>query len=113
MRVYPKEERIDMIFVIGECLQNCLLASRVYAERYPNRNHPNKAVFERLFAQFKRTGSVVNEKPRREKPVTSNDEVELAVILSVIENPHIGQNQVSENMNISQASVSRILNNHN
>lgn len=52
MKVYSKEERIDMIFILGECLQNCLLASRVYAQRFPNRNHPKKDVFERLLAQF-------------------------------------------------------------
>lgn len=58
MKVYPRAERIDMIFILGECLQNCLLASRVYAERFPDRNHPNKAAFERLLIQFKETGSL-------------------------------------------------------
>lgn len=113
MRVYPKEERIDMIFILGECLQNCLLASRVYAQRFPNRNHPNKVVFERLLALFRQNGTVQYQKLVKIKPVTENEEIELAVIASVIENPHIGQNQIAQNFNISQASVSRILKKHN
>lgn len=112
MIIYPKEERIDMIFILGECLQNSLLASRVYAQRFPNRNHPSKVVFERLLTQFRQTGSVQYKKPTTRKPVTENEETEFAVIASVIENPHIGQNQIAQNVNISQSSVSRILLKH-
>lgn len=110
MKVYPREERIDMVFILGECLQNSLLACRVYAERFPNRNHPNKAAFERLLAQFKETGSVEYKTDPKRKPITENEDIELAVIAEVVEDPHIGQNQIAENHNISQASVSRVLN---
>lgn len=113
MRVYPREERIDMIFILGECLQNSLLASRIYAERFPDRNHPNKAAFERLLIQFKETGSVEYRKVPLRKPVIENEDTEFAVIAAVVENPHIGQNQIAQNNNISQASVSRILHKHN
>lgn len=113
MKVYTKEERIDMIFILGECLQNSLLASRVYAERFPNRNHPNRAAFERLLVQFKETGSVQYKTVPKRKPITENEDIEFAVIAATVENPHIGQNEIAENNNISQASVSRVLSNHN
>lgn len=113
MLVYTKEERIDMIFILGECLQNCFLASRIYAERFPNRNHPNRAAFERLLTLFRRTGSVQYKNPTKKKPVTGNEENEFAVIASVIENPYTSQNLIAENIGISQASVSRILKKYN
>lgn len=41
---YSKHERFGMICILGERLQNCLLASPVYARRFPIRHDPNKAV---------------------------------------------------------------------
>lgn len=58
MRGYLQEEKVDMILVIGECEENCLLASRVYAQKYPNRRHPTKRSLEYLLQVFRRTGSV-------------------------------------------------------
>lgn len=112
MKIYPKEERIDMIFTLGECSQNSFLASRVYAQKFPDRNHPRPAVFERLLNQFKESGSVCYKKPKKAKPVTENEENVFTVIGSVIENPNISQSQISENTSISQASISRILRAH-
>lgn len=112
MKTYPKEERIDMIFILGECYKNCLLASRVYAQRFPERNHPKKDVFQRLLNQFQESGSVCYKKPIIRKPVTEDDENVFRVIGSVIENPNISQNKISANTDISQASISRILKKH-
>jgi len=68
MLVYTIEERIDMIFLLGECLENCVLASRVYATKFPNRRHPNKFAFIRLLSKFRQSGSVQYEKPTKHKP---------------------------------------------
>lgn len=62
MKTYSLQERIDMILVIGECLENCFLASRVYAQKYPNRNHPNKRVLQKLLDRFRATGDVAYRK---------------------------------------------------
>jgi len=48
MLVYTMEERTDMIFVLGECLESYLLALRVYPTKFPNRRHRNKFTFKRL-----------------------------------------------------------------
>lgn len=112
MKIYTKEERINMIFILGECRQNCLLASRVYAHRFPVRNHPKPAVFERLLNQFRESGSVSYKKPITKKPVTEDEDNVFSVVGAVIENPNISQNQISENTNVSQASISRILKKH-
>lgn len=56
MKIYKNEERIAMILIRGECHKYCLLSSRVYAQRFPKRNHPKPAIFERLLNQFRETG---------------------------------------------------------
>lgn len=61
---YSIQEKTDMILIIGESFGNCLLAARVYAERYNDRRRPNKRFLEKLLATFKTTGSV-NVKPVR------------------------------------------------
>ncbi|XP_072403106.1 uncharacterized protein [Diabrotica undecimpunctata] len=66
---YAIHERVDMVLCIGECLENCLLVSKVYAQKYPDRRHPQKEVFERLLNRFGATGNVVYEKVNKNKPV--------------------------------------------
>jgi len=67
MLVYTMEERIDMIFVLRECLDNCLLASQVYATKFPNRTYSNKFDFKRLLSKLRQSGSVQYEKPTKHK----------------------------------------------
>lgn len=112
MKKYSLEERIDMILIIGECEENCLLASRIYGQKYPHRNHPKRDVFERLLRIFKRTGSVAYEKVNRRKHIVGDEGNEFSVIQSVVENPHTSQRQISREIGISRRSVSRILKNH-
>ncbi|ERL95784.1 hypothetical protein D910_00298 [Dendroctonus ponderosae] len=88
MKNYPIEERIDMIFTLGECHKNSLLASRVYAQKFPERNDPKPTVFKRFLHQFEETGSVNYKKPITRKSVTEDEENVFAVIGSVIENPN-------------------------
>lgn len=112
MKTYSVQERIDMILSIGECHENCLLASRVYAQRYPGRNHPTKRVFERLLETFRRTGSVAYEKSNRQSSVTGNEENEFQVVGSIIENPHVSQRQISHQTALSRQSIARIIKKH-
>lgn len=112
MRTYPQEERIDMILVIGQCEENCLLASRVYAQRYPNRRHPNRRSLEKLLQLFRRTGSVSYLKPDRQKPVTGNEENEYLVMESLVEDPQTSQRKVYKATGISRRSIERIIKKH-
>ncbi|ERL96108.1 hypothetical protein D910_01051, partial [Dendroctonus ponderosae] len=74
MKTYPREERIDMIFTLGECHKNGLLASRVYAQKFPERNHAKPTAFNRFLLQFEETGSVNYKKPITRKSVTEDEE---------------------------------------
>ena len=55
---FSKEDMVKMIYCLGASEENCLLASRVYAQRYPDaERHPNRLAFERLKERFERTGN--------------------------------------------------------
>ncbi|ERL95996.1 hypothetical protein D910_00767, partial [Dendroctonus ponderosae] len=109
MKNYPRKERVDMIFTLGECHKNCLLASQFYAQK----NHHKPTVFKRLLHQFEKSGSVNYKKPITIKSVTEDEENVFTVIGSVIENPNVSQNLISKSTNISQSSISRIIKKHN
>lgn len=108
---FTKEELVDMIYISGEADRNSVLASRIYRQRFPNRRQPSCATFRSLLEKFNRTGSVHYEKHRRVKRVTGENN-ELAILQSVIENPNISSRKISEQIAISQTSVSKVLRRH-
>ncbi|KAJ8910240.1 hypothetical protein NQ315_002564 [Exocentrus adspersus] len=79
---YTVQELTSMIYVIGSCEENCFLASRVYAQRFPERRHPDSRSLENLRERFNRTGSVAYEKQTRTKTVL-NEENALAISLAI------------------------------
>lgn len=106
---YSDEERRDMIFVLGECMQNTLLASRIYIQKYPERRHPDRNVFERIKQIFHNNGDIKYKILQKRKCITENEENEYSVIGSLIENPHSSQRKISRDCGISRSSVQRIL----
>lgn len=112
MRHFSQNELIDMVFILGECDRNCLLASRVYAVRYPNRpRHPREEIFTKLLDRFLNSGSVAYRKCERSKNIL-NEENEFRVMVAVVENPHASTRQLSRDLEISRSSVRRILKKH-
>lgn len=107
-----REELIDMVFILGECQRNPLLSSRVYAERYPDRNHPQAASFARVLERFITTGKVDYNLKSYVKPVI-NEENEFLVLASVQENPLTSTRELSRLTEISKASVHVILKKYN
>lgn len=110
--IYSVQERSDMILVIGECFENCLLAERVYAQKYPNRRHPDKRAFKKLLETFRATGGVNYPKKAILKPVIHDNDNQFLVLGSVIENPNTSTRVVARETGLSQSSVSRILRQH-
>ena len=48
MAAYPPNEIVDMIRILGEARNNYSAAERLYAERFPDRRHPDRKVIKRL-----------------------------------------------------------------
>lgn len=103
-------EMVNMIFILGECARNCLLASRVYAERYPNiERKPRPEAFEKLLRRFVETGSVAYKKRMVINKPVINEENELRVLLAVQENHHVSQTGIFQQTGVKETSVRRIL----
>lgn len=100
-----------MIYILGECHGNCLLASRIYKQRYPDEITPQPITFKRVKERFESTGDVKYRKKNRSRVVT-HEENELSVLLSVEENPHCSIRRISNHLDISKTSVNRILRRH-
>lgn len=98
-----------MIYIIGKCDENCLLASRVYAQRFPHRPHPDERKFRKVKDRFERTGSVKYERRSHHQNVTASEENKMSVMLSVIENPHTSCRTIATNLGLGKSSVNKIL----
>lgn len=105
---FSTEELVDMTFIIGESQRNCLLASRLYAERYPNRRHPQVCSFSRLLERFVASGNVKYKPVCQQKDVTNEDN-QFQVLQAVVEKPSVSQRTISAQLGVSQRSVGRIL----
>lgn len=102
------QELTDMIFVLGASDKNCLLAQRIYQQKFPDRRQPRKETLENLLQRFTRTGSVAYEKSERLKNAMSQDN-EMTVMLKVTEDPHISTREISKQTDISRTVVQKIL----
>ncbi|KAJ8914004.1 hypothetical protein NQ315_012027, partial [Exocentrus adspersus] len=97
---YNKEELVDMIFILGESLKYCFLASRLYAQRYPERRHPDRRSLQNLLERFTQTGHTEYTKSVRNRSVRT-EENELAVLLQVTENPLTSQKAIGDAVGVT------------
>lgn len=105
---YSLQELNSMIYAIGESDGNCFLASKLYAQKFPARRHPNSRSLKNLKERFERTGNVTYEKKSRIKRVL-NEENQLAITLSVVENPTVSVREISRNLDIDKSSINKCI----
>lgn len=105
---YSREEMVDMIFILGECSRNSLLASRVYETTYPERRHPLEPAFSNLKDRFIETGKV-QYKPHEVPARKMTEENEYRVMISLVEHPTTSTRELSNNLDISGTIVRRIV----
>ncbi|KAJ8912572.1 hypothetical protein NQ315_006644 [Exocentrus adspersus] len=91
---YPPEQLIQMVYAIGEFDGNCFLAARVYAQKYPNRSHPDVRSLQNL---------------KERTPTVLNEETQLAISLAVVENPQVSVRVLSSDLNIIKSLISKCL----
>lgn len=70
---FSREEMTDMIWILGECFKNSLVATRIYKEWCPQRQQPNKIAFDNLLDRFNRTGSVYEAKEKTKFIITNEN----------------------------------------
>uniref|UniRef100_A0A1B6LFJ8 DUF4817 domain-containing protein n=1 Tax=Graphocephala atropunctata TaxID=36148 RepID=A0A1B6LFJ8_9HEMI len=108
---FTNEEAFSMLMVLGECLQNYTAAAALYAERYPDREHHSRKVFQRLADCVRETGNVQPDHNKGKtiiRPVRDDRAPE--VLAAVQLNPRDSSSRrVALDAGISQSSVIRIL----
>lgn len=109
--VYSNAEKAEMILIYGECRQNAAEACRVYAERYPDREHPTCRTFQNIYRQLYATGMVVARRRVRNRPVTGEAGA-VGVLAAVAVNPRMSTRDIARAGGLSQSSVMRILHRH-
>lgn len=99
----------DMIQVYFECNKNSGRALRLYIQRFPLREVPDRRKFSRLEGSLRSFGAF--RKPKLEQRRFRRD-TELDVLLSVEENPRTSTREIASNIDSSQATVQKILKKH-
>lgn len=106
MADYPPSEIVDIIGIFYAANNNAREAARQYQDRYPDRRHPDHKAILRLTTRA-RTGLL--KRKRSKKPLNNDDAIIVTILGMVIINPHIGQRQISRELNVSRTTVGRIL----
>lgn len=110
--VYSFAEKVEMLLIFGEVKRNASQAANLYAERFPERPHPDRKSFSNLVDQLKETGSLKYKKSKSDIPPVTH-ELNQALVLNLVENDHqISSRKIAEEMQISRRSVGRILKTH-
>lgn len=103
---FSNEEAFDMLMVLGECHQNYSAAERLYTERYPNRQHYSRRIFQRLATRVRTTNEVQPHHNRnRQIRRRMTDERAADVIAALIVNPHDSTRQIGRDSELSSTTV--------
>ncbi|GFS62489.1 t-complex protein 1 subunit delta [Nephila pilipes] len=62
MNKYSTDVRVFIVLQMARCDENVKAVQRAWQEKFHNKNWPNKRTVARLYAKFKRTGSVEDDK---------------------------------------------------
>jgi len=77
MANYTSNEVVDILLIFGECHRNYRNASRLYAERYPDRRHPNPQ-------------QIINIERRFQNPFHRDNRTETLIIMTKKAHSHFG-----------------------
>lgn len=109
---FTKEEMVQIVYALGAADRNCLLASRIYKQRFPESRQPAVQTFEKVKTRFENSGSICYPSKVYVNRTVINEVNELDALLSLAENPHSSCRQIESQLNISKSSVNRIIKKH-
>ena len=101
---YPPNEIVDMIRQVGRAEHNYSLAARFYAEKYPNRRHPDRKTIKRLCTRAE-NGSLKRERRKS----GASEEKSVAVVAAAIVDPHMSTREIEKRHGIPKSTANRIL----
>lgn len=104
------QEKIEMIFIYGECGRNLDAAVNLCAERFPG-TAISRSSFVRVVKQFSTDGSV-QPKKRTRCPTICGEKNQISVLAAVNYNPHASIREISHQSSIPRMSVWKIFKYH-
>ncbi|EFN65807.1 hypothetical protein EAG_05468, partial [Camponotus floridanus] len=101
MAIYPPNEIVDMIRILSDARNNYSGAERLYAEKFPDRRHPDRKVIKRLCDRAELFLEETNRRKSGPDEVTS-----LTIIGTVALNPQISTRQIERQHGVSKSTAS-------
>src|SRR5580765_8430574 len=105
---YSYEELTDMILIYGECQKNQRQAAALYAQRFPDRRHPNHGLFHRLCERLKTNGAFYKSSRPIHVPQREQEAID-AVQHAIMANPHTSTRAIATDLNMNHITVHKII----
>lgn len=102
---YTQNEKVDMLLIYGEYRKNSAQAALLYADRFPERNHPNRCHFSKIENKLRN----MNDDDNENKYI--NEKTDIDILAFVDLHPTASTREIAHNSGISHQSVHNILKN--
>ncbi|KAJ4426443.1 hypothetical protein ANN_27257 [Periplaneta americana] len=107
--MYSNQELAEMHFMYGKADGNAALARRLYQERYPQRQCPDRKTFVRLHYRLCEYGKFSSPGLGRGRPRSTTPEVQEEILEAVNMTPSISTRRVALKINVPHTTVWRLL----
>ncbi|KAJ4438109.1 hypothetical protein ANN_14048 [Periplaneta americana] len=107
--MYSNQELAEIHFMYGKADGNAALARRLYQERYPQRQCPDRKTFVRLHYRLCEYGKFNSHGLGRGRPRSTTPEVQEEILEAVNMTPSISTRRVALQVNVPHTTVWRLL----
>ncbi|KAJ4443375.1 hypothetical protein ANN_05043 [Periplaneta americana] len=107
--MYSNQELAEIHFMYGKADGNAALARRLYQERYPQRQCPDRKTFVRLHYHLCEYGKFNSPGLGRGRPRSTTPEVQEEILEAVNMTPSISTRRVALQVNVPHTTVWRLL----
>ena len=109
-QMYSYGEQTDMLLVLGFCEGNCRKSVRVYQDRFPNRQVPNRKTFARIERRLRENGRLEPLTVNCGRPrVIRNPQMEEAILDNLEEHPEKSIRILSHETGVSRYTVHKVI----
>lgn len=107
---YTHNEYVDMLMCLGAANGVAAIAVRDYAQRFPNRRHPNTNVIRRVEQRLRETGQINHNPVNLGRPRTvRNPDMEENILVSIQNSPGRSVRSLAREFNVDVRTVHDIL----
>ncbi|KAJ4437933.1 hypothetical protein ANN_13872 [Periplaneta americana] len=107
--MYSNQELAEIYFMYGKADSNAALAHRLYQERYPQRQCPDRKTFVRLHYRLCEYGKFNSPGLGRGRPRSTTPEVQEEILEALNMTPSINTRRVALQVNVPHTTVWRLL----